>query len=116
MKKIKFIRIASTLGIVLPTSLLGIAENCEASEAKNSTENLLKIEESEQNPIKERIINLFSEEEQTPPTEIAHTNVHANFKVSHTNVHADFKVDGKHTNDHSNTRASHTDEHSNSRI
>lgn len=114
MKNIKFIQVAASLGIIVPTCLLGAAEKCHASEAKTFSGNLVVTSEKE-NPIKEKILNLFNAEEQTPPTELVHANVHANYTVPHTDVHTNYKVDGDHTNQHSNTRAKHTDQHSNYR-
>lgn len=112
MKNIKFIQVAASLGIIVPTCLLGIAEKCHASEAENSSRSLAVTSEKE-NPIKDKILNSFNAEEQTPPTELVHSNVHANYTVPHTDIHSNYKVDGDHTNQHSNTRAKHTNQHSN---
>ena len=115
MKKIKFIQVAACLGITVPACLLGIAEKCEASEVRNYSRTSTVINREEANPVQSRILGLFSAEEQTPPREIVHGNVHADFTVPHTNVHANFRVDGKHTDQHSNTPAKHTNQHSNYR-
>lgn len=113
MKKNKFIQVAASLGIAIPACLLGLTEKCEASETKTSSKILFAINQEETNPVKERVLNLYNTEEQTPPTEITHANVHANYTVPHTNEHANFRVSGNHTDQHSNTRAKHTDQHSN---
>lgn len=117
MKKTKFIQLAASLGIVIPACLLGNVEKCEASDIKTSLPKM-RIGESQEvnNPIKDRIMNVFNYEEQTPAQKIAHTNVHANYTVPHTNVHSNFRVGNRHTDSHSNTPKKHTNSHSNSRV
>lgn len=114
MKKIKFIQIATSLGIVIPACLMSFADKCEASESADMSKISPDIIMDEKNPVKDKIINSFSSEEQTPPTQLVHTNVHANFTVSHTNHHANFGHNSEHTNQHDNTPAKHTNQHSNS--
>lgn len=114
MKKVKFIHVAACLGIAVPACLLSAVEKCEASEMKNSSRVPVAVNREEANPVHDRIFDLFSSEEQTPPREIVHANVHADFVVPHTNVHENYNVNG-HTDRHSNSRPKHTDQHSNYR-
>lgn len=118
MEKAKFITIAAALGIAVPTCLLCTSEECNAKPNSQlpSVETLRKAIKDGSNPIKTKIISVFSDEEFTPSQQIAHTNVHANYTISHTNVHSDYCIDNRHSNSHSNTPQEHVDSHSNARI
>ena len=120
MKK-NFIEIAKGLGIAIPVCLL--ASTAEAGVAKMTTiEDAISLQKvtslkAEKNPVKDRIIQAFNEEEVESPYQIAHTNAHANYNVPHTNVHSNYMTgNDSHVDSHSNTRGYHVDDHSNSRI
>ncbi len=120
MKK-NFIEIAKGLGIAIPVCLL--ASTAEAGVAKMTTiEDAISLQKvtslkAEKNPVKDRIIQAFNEEEVESPYQIAHTNAHANYNVPHTNVHSNYMTgNDSHVDSHSNTRGYHVDDHSNSKI
>lgn len=118
MKKAKFITLAASLGIAVPACLLGISQDSQATVAKTPLipQNSKVIKLDVKNPIKEKIINNYNVNEQTPAFELVHSNVHANYTISHTDVHTDFNVGRHHTDQHGNTPAHHVDSHHNARI
>lgn len=117
MRKRKFIQIAASLGVAIPACLFSLSQDCNATASKAVTPSAQSLSiKNATNPIKERILNAFNAEEQTPASLIAHTNVHANYTIPHTNMHENYWISGEHTDCHSNTRAFHTNEHSNSKV
>lgn len=112
-----FIKIAKTLGIVLPACLLVSTAKANLADVNDGVNNeYLASSQVVTNSVKDRIVQSFNSESKDSPYQITHTNVRNNYTIPHTNVHTNFTVSGKHTDQHSNTKAKYVNSHSNSMV
>ena len=118
----KYIKIAQSLGIILPVCLMASTAEAKVANVKNAVDNEIAIPQNDNlvnygsNPIKDRIAQSFNSESTISPYQIGHTNIHANYRISHTDVHTDYTVQRRHVDQHSNTPSKHVNDHSNSKI
>ena len=109
-KKSEFLKIAQSLGIAVPASLL-FATNADAALADATANKSMQLIENpisllSKNEVKSRIVWEITDNKKVSDL-LSHTNTHTN--SAHTNRHADRTYsDGTHTNTHSNA---HTDKH-----
>ena len=120
MKNKKFIKVAASLGLALPVSLMGYANETTKSLLPEKEIGFVnEFKQSEQNQVKSRIFDIFKEAKKSEGIqELAHTDVHANYTIPHTNIHANYYVGNhnNHTDSHSNSRSMHVNDHSNAKI
>lgn len=108
MKK-DYLKIAASLGIAVPACLLASSIHAEAT---TGTVKSAGVETKLfSNPVKDRMIQFYNAEEQTPIMEIAYTNTHANVSAKHTNQHSDYPHTNQHTDRDNNYCPSHTNSH-----
>lgn len=118
MKTAKFITLAASLGISVPACLLATSLQGQATVLK-TTFPLHKVSNNAatNNLVKDKIVKVYNAVEQTPSTQLAHTDVHCNYTISHTNVHTDYSLNSNHhINQHSNTPDHHENCHSDSLV